>query len=312
MRCIFNRFVPAFSRLAAACIILFALSGCDPNNLISGREDDYSLGEAYIGSIILFANSTTAPDYFYACDGRYLSTSSYQALRAILGTAYGPEQTVGTDTKFALPLLEASISGTGYYICPNGTYPVRQSDSDPQLSNDYVGAISRFGGSYDPPGTYYSNGTVMKNVGQNERLAYTLGSEFQYNDYDNNLFRLPDLTAGITINVDADAVKKFYIAYYGVLPAMEYYDYSGSFFCGMIKLMAGNFIPLGWRICDGAELQVREFPLLYETMTYGSAQPSVKPKAFSLPNIPSPMQGTRYIINTAGAWPFYQIANYPL
>lgn len=300
----FKWFGPALRRLTAACIVLIPLTGCNPNDIPSQREDDYLLGEAYVGSIILFANSTMAPDFFYACDGRLINSTEYSMLRAILGVTYGAEPSVGADTKFALPELEAPVSGTGYYICYSGWHPKRPSDEDPQISNDYVGAISRFGGSYNPPGTHYCDGSLIDYLGSDTRLAIALGTEFQYKD---NLFRLPDLTAGINIEVNTDAAKKSYIAHYGVMPASEYYDYSGSFFCGMIKLMAGDILPLGWRVCDGAVFQVSEYTRLYDTMTYGSAPPPVKPATFTLPNIPAPIQGTRYIINTTGAWPFYQI-----
>ncbi|MFA6008327.1 MAG: phage tail protein [Candidatus Shapirobacteria bacterium] len=225
-------------------------------------------------------------------------------LRAIIGVTYGAEPSVGADTKFALPILGAPVPGTGYYICHNGRYPIQASDEDTQISNDYVGAISRLGGSYNPPGTYYSDGSSIDYFGSDTRLAVALGPEFQYTD---NLYNLPDLTAGISIDEKKDVARKSYIAYYGVMPASEYYDYSGSFFCGMIKLMAGDILPLGWRVCDGAELQVSDYSCLYDTMTYGSTPPSVKPKTFNLPNISAPIKGTRYIINTTGEWPFCQI-----
>lgn len=258
----------------------------------------------YVGSIILFANSTAAPDFFYSCDGRYVSSSYYSMLRAIVEVTYGAEPSTGTDAKFALPVLNAPVSGTGYYICYSGRYPKRPSDEDAQLSNDYVGAISRFGGSYNPPGTHYCDGSLIDYLGSDTRLTIALGLEFQYKD---NLFNLPDLTAGIRLDVNADAARKSYIAHYGVMPASEYYDYSGSFFCGMIKLMAGDILPLGWRVCDGAELPVSDYSRLYDTMTHGSVLPAVKPTTFHLPNIPAPIKGTRYIINTTGKWPFDHI-----
>jgi len=75
----------------------------------------------------------------------------------------------------------------------------------------------------------------------------------------------------------------------------------------MIKLMASDILPLGWRACDGSELQVSDYSRLYDTMTYGSTAPSVKPKTFHLPNISTPIDGTRYIINTTGKCPFDEI-----
>jgi microcystin-dependent protein len=299
----YRGFVDSIRTFMAACIVIFALFGCNPYSGIFD-DDDLSLGDAFYGSITLFANSTTAPNFFFACDGRYLSTSHYEGLHAILGDAYGVERYVDTNRQFALPVLDAPVPGTGYYICYMGSYPMRTLDGDIYLSNDYIGAISRFGGSYNPPGTYYCDGSLIDYVSwAGSRLTVVLGKGFQY---EGNLFNLPDLTAEVVIEEKKDRAKKSYIAYNGVMPS-EYGTYSKSFFCGIIKLMAGHIIPEGWRECNGAELQVAEYSLLHEMMTYGSPKPSTAPSTFHLPNIPAPIEGTRYIINTNGMWPFNQI-----
>jgi len=54
----------ALCRIAATCIVILSLVGCNPNDVLAQREDDYTLGDGYVGSIILFTNSTEAPDFF--------------------------------------------------------------------------------------------------------------------------------------------------------------------------------------------------------------------------------------------------------
>jgi microcystin-dependent protein len=303
MRAVRKSFQGAFIRIMAACIIIFALASCGSKDDLSEYEDDRNLGDAFYGSIILLANSAKAPDYFLAADGRYLSASYYSALHAILGDTYGDERYVGSDLQFALPLLNAPVPGVGYYICYQGWYPIRDRVGEVYNSYDYVGSISRFGGSYNPPGTYYCDGSLIDYLGSDTRLAVVLGVDFQFKD---NLFTLPDLRSEIDTEEKMDAAKKSFIVHYGVMPN-QYDNYSKSFYCGMVKLMAGHILPVGWKVCDGAELQVADYPLLYNAMTFGSTLPSTKPTSFFLPNLPGPVKGTNYIINTSGAWPFYRI-----
>ncbi|MBT31696.1 MAG: hypothetical protein CMO01_18725 [Thalassobius sp.] len=37
---------------------------------------------------------------------------------------------------------------------------------------------------------------------------------------------------------------------------------------GEVKMFAGDFVPNGWLICDGRQLSIKEFPDLFETISY--------------------------------------------
>lgn len=76
--------------------------------------------EEYIGAIKLFAGNY-APRCYMECAGQLLQVRQYQAMFAILGTAYGGD---GRET-FALPKLESPVPGCRYIICVDGLFPTR-------------------------------------------------------------------------------------------------------------------------------------------------------------------------------------------
>jgi microcystin-dependent protein len=67
-----------------------------------------------MGAIKLFAGNF-APDNYFFCDGRLLTTTQYPALFSILGTTYGGNGT----TTFALPDLRSRVAvGGGMGVSP--------------------------------------------------------------------------------------------------------------------------------------------------------------------------------------------------
>jgi microcystin-dependent protein len=76
--------------------------------------------QPFIGQIQTFPY-TFAPQGWAPCDGRTLQIMQNQALFSLLGTNFGGDG----QTTFALPTLAAPVSGVGYFIALEGSYPNR-------------------------------------------------------------------------------------------------------------------------------------------------------------------------------------------
>ena len=74
-------------------------------------------------------------------------------------------------------------------------------------------------------------------------------------------------------------------------------------YIGVIKLFAGNFAPRGWAECTGQLLPINNNQALFSLLgtTYGGDGRVT----FALPDLArkAPVDGTRYIICLAGAFP---------
>jgi microcystin-dependent protein len=78
------------------------------------------MDQSYIGAIVLVAFNFAPPNWQF-CNGQVLPINQYNALFALLGTAYGGDG----QTNFALPKLNGGAlqSGLNYMICLNGIFP---------------------------------------------------------------------------------------------------------------------------------------------------------------------------------------------
>jgi microcystin-dependent protein len=72
---------------------------------------------------------------------------------------------------------------------------------------------------------------------------------------------------------------------------------------GQIMLFAGNYAPVGWELCAGQLMSIRENTALYSILgkTYGGDGVT----NFALPDLRShvPVSGSNYIIAVRGAFP---------
>ena len=114
------------------------------------------MSNIFIGEIRGFANSF-CPAGWLPCNGALVSIGQYQALFAVIGTAYGGD---GVNT-FALPNLQGTAmlgAGTGPGL---STYPIGEHVGDaaitltnsqmPQHNHTVTGIIASPGGTYAAP-----------------------------------------------------------------------------------------------------------------------------------------------------------------
>ena len=73
-----------------------------------------------LGMVYLFAGNF-APVGYALCDGQLLPISQNTPLFSILGTTYGGDG----KTTFALPKLNAPVTGMNYVIATRGVFPSR-------------------------------------------------------------------------------------------------------------------------------------------------------------------------------------------
>lgn len=70
---------------------------------------------------------------------------------------------------------------------------------------------------------------------------------------------------------------------------------------GAIKLVAFNYAPVNYMICDGRILNVNEHQALYALL--GNNFGGDSNRTFALPKINAPMENLHYIICVNGIWP---------
>ena len=73
-------------------------------------------------------------------------------------------------------------------------------------------------------------------------------------------------------------------------------------YLGVIKLFAGQYVPIGYLECKGQLLDVRLHDTLYKHII-GNTYGGVENVNFNLPKMDPPCEGTRYIICVKGLFP---------
>ena len=137
------------------------------------------------------------PRGWHACDGARLSVRGNEALYSLVGTIYGGD----AHEWFNLPLGGPALPDTespelpAWFICIQGLYPVRPVDErtpERNMTDEYVGAIKAFAGTYAPAGYMWCEGQELK-ITQNQMLFAVLMNRFGGDG--RMTFRLPDMRA---------------------------------------------------------------------------------------------------------------------
>ncbi|MBS0126344.1 tail fiber protein [Aestuariicoccus sp. KMU-90] len=72
-------------------------------------------------------------------------------------------------------------------------------------------------------------------------------------------------------------------------------------YTGTIWLFGGNFCPVGTLPADGRTIAIQEYTALFSL--FGTVYGGDGRTNFNLPNIPGPVDGTRYCVNFLGQYP---------
>ena len=149
-----------------------------------------------IGVVQRFAG-TYAPRGWHACDGARLSIRGHEALYSLVGTMYGGDGHEWFNLPAAGPAQPGAESPDlpAWFICTQGIYPSRPVDaSKPErnMTDEYVGAIKAFAGTYAPAGYMWCEGQELQ-INPNQMLFAVLMNRFGGDG--RTTFRLPDMRA---------------------------------------------------------------------------------------------------------------------
>jgi microcystin-dependent protein len=196
-----------------------------------------------------------------------------------------------------------STQVTTYYIRTGGTPLAAGTDTTPDLP--FTGAIINFTADFAPgPGYAECNGQLLTIAG-NADLYSVLGT--RYGGDGVTTFALPDLRGRALVGASADhplgqafgssslqitqanmpinmgglgvpldnhqpsLAVTYVIALTGVFPPENGYVPDSEAFVGEVVAFAGNYAPAGYHLCDGALLNIGDYPALFALIgtTYG-------------------------------------------
>lgn len=198
--------------------------------------------------------------------------------------------------------LQSSLVTT-YYIRTGGTPLPSGTDTLPDLP--FTGAIINFAADFAPgPGYAECNGQLLTIAG-NADLYSVLGT--RYGGDGITTFALPDLRGRALVGASADhplgqafgstslqitqanmpvnmgglgvpldnyqpsLAVTYLIALKGIFPGENGYVPDTEAFVGEVVAFAGNYAPAGYHVCDGALLNIGDYPALFSLIgtTYG-------------------------------------------
>ena len=167
------------------------------------------------------------------------------------------------------------------------------SYSTPVKAQSYdrtLGEVTLFAGNFTIRGWEACDGKLLS-ISQYTALYSIIG--INYGGDGRSTVGLPNMTAPLSN-------MRYLIAMDGRYPSRDGAGGEYEAFIGEVILFSGNFVPDGWKECNGQVMKIKNNESLYSILgiTYGGDGNTV----FNLPNITSPAN-TRYIICTMGLFP---------